>query len=316
MSAQLQEKDAAASWLKDARHDAPSLPIEKMPQLNASLERFGEALGESLVEVCGPGGVGATERISTTTTFELFGAYRGHAVAVLRSRALDARALMVFGNETIAVLLNAIFGLDPGVDPASSSQEPSRERTALENQMIAGLARTLIGPLVEAFAPVASFDLGLEKLLDIVDENLLGAKEMASIMAQYQIKTRGGAFRLIVVLPQNLTAPLGDMFARGPDPNAVRIDPQWTRLMEQGVTRAKLNLTAILDEFQMSLGEVAGLRAGSLLPLSAGGDGHVRIECVERGVFLCRLGERGDRFALEIEDIIANAAQHDAYAPD
>ena len=246
----------------------------------------------------------------------MFGAYKGHAIAVLRSRALDARALMLFGNESVTALLNAIFGLDPGLDAAAAAEEAARERTPLENQMLAGLARTLLDPLIEAFAPVASFDLVLEKIVDIVDENLLGAREMAAIMAQYLIKTRGGAFRVIVVLPQNLTAPLGEMFARGPDPDAVRIDPQWTRLMEQGVTRAKLNLTAILDEFQLSLGDVAGLRAGSLLPLSAGGDGHVRIECVERGVFLCRLGERGDRYALEIEDIIANAALDDAYASD
>ncbi len=116
------------------------------------------------------------------------------------------------------------------------------------------------------------------------------------------------------MLPQTLTTPLGDMFARGPDPNAAKIDPQWTRQMEQGVTRAKLTLTAILDEFEMSLGQVAELRVGSTMSLSSGGDGHVRIECAERGVFLCRLGERGDRYALEIEDIIANRRRTTAYA--
>ena len=107
------------------------------------------------------------------------------------------------------------------------------------------------------------------------------------------------------------------MFARGPDPNAAKIDPQWTRQMEQGVTRAKLDLTAILDEFEMSLGDVAGFAVGVTLPLSNGGDGHVRIECAERGVFLCRLGERGDRYALEIEDIIARPLpKTPAYALD
>jgi len=52
-----------------------------------------------------------------------------------------------------------------------------------------------------------------------------------------------------------------------------------------------------------------------VLPLSNLSDGHVRIECVERGVFLCKLGERGDRYALEIEDIIGNSSEDDHYAP-
>lgn len=308
MSALAQEKEPQASWLKEARPE-PSLPIEKAPQLTASLERFGEAVGEALTDVCGPGGVGATERIATTTTFELFGAYQGHAVAVLRSRALEARALMIFANEAVTALQNAIFGIDPGADAGQIEEEPGRERTELETQMIAGLARILVPSLVGAFAPVASFDLNFEKIVTIVDENLLGAREMAAIMAQYLVKTRGGPFRVVVVLPQTLTQPLGDMFARGPDPNAAHIDPQWTRLMEQGVTRAKLTLTAILDEFEMSLGDVADLSVGSTLPLSNGGDGLVRVLCVERGVFLCRLGERGDRYSLEIEDILAAAGE-------
>jgi flagellar motor switch protein FliM len=315
MSALAHEKDPGASWLKDARPEAPSLPIEKMPQLNASLERFCEGAGELLADICGSGIAGATDRISTTTTFELLGAYHAYPAAVLRSQALDARGLMIFDAKIAEVLLAAIFGVDPGANSGFSGEgAPPRLRTELENQLVAGLARIFATSLQDAFSPVASFDLVFESFAEIVDLTLLGPREMPAIMAQYTIKTRGGQFRLIVVLPQTLTTPLGDMFARGPDPNAAKLDPLWTRKMEQGVVRAKLALTAILDQFELSLGEVAGLRVGSTLPLSNLNDGHVRIECVERGVFLCKLGERGDRYALEIEDIIGNSPDDDDYA--
>ena len=125
--------------------------------------------------------------------------------------------------------------------------------------------------------------------------------------AQYTVKTiAGGVPAARRAAADALTTPLAEMFARGPDPGATKLDPNWTRKMEQGVTQRQLTLTAILDEFEMSLGDVAGLRVGAMLPLRNVGEGHVRIECVERGVFLCRLGEHGERYALEIEDIIAN----------
>ena len=50
-----------------------------------------------------------------------------------------------------------------------------------------------------------------------------------------------------------------------------------------------------------------------MLPLSNAGEGHVRIECVERGVFLCRLDESSERYALEIEDIIATDPDDEYY---
>ena len=79
--------------------------------------------------------------------------------------------------------------------------------------------------------------------------------------------------------------------------------------MEQRVAEANLTLTAILDEFNSTLGEVSGFSLGQVLPLNDDGQGQVRIECVERGVFVCKLGERNHRYALEVEDIIAMPAE-------
>ena len=308
------DRESAAAWLRESRQEAPSLPIEKAPQLNASLERFAESIGDTLLPICSEGATGAAERIATTTTFELFGAYTGHLAAVLRSSALGSRAVMIFDEKIVDALLDAIFGVDPAVQAAMQAEAaPPRPRTDLETEIVAGFARTLTAGVCDAFAPVASFDLGVESVHPIADVNLLGPREMAAIMAQYTIKTRGGPFRLVVALPQPLTEPLAEMFSRGPDPNAAKVDPQWTKRMERGVGKAKLTLTAILDEFQMTLGDVSSLTVGSTVPLNNGGEGPIRIECVERGVFLCRLGERGERYALEIEDIIATNPDDEYY---
>ena len=67
MNALTQDREAGASWLREARHEPHALPIEKAPQLNASLERFSEAIGETLADVCGQGSLGSMERISTVS---------------------------------------------------------------------------------------------------------------------------------------------------------------------------------------------------------------------------------------------------------
>ena len=75
--------------------------------------------------------------------------------------------------------------------------------------------------------------------------------------------------------------------------------------MQFGVTQARITLTAILDEFELTLGEISKFAVGDVLNLSGDGQGQIRIECAERGVFHCKLGEQNERYALEIEDIIA-----------
>ncbi len=171
--------------------------------------------------------------------------------------------------------------------------------------MIGEVAGSLAAAFCDAFAPVADFDLETEKTELIGDDTLLGPKDTPALLAPVTIKAPTGTFGLVLLLPHPFLTPLAAAFARGPAPGAARLDPVWSSRMERRVTEASLPLTAILDEFQMSLADVSGLRVGHVLPLSDGGQGRVRIECAERGVFVCSLGERNGRYALEVEDIIA-----------
>ena len=113
-----QERDSAA-WLRESRTDSAALAIEKAPQFTASLARFAESVGAALEEICGPGAGAALERVAGTTTFDLFEATQGFLAAVMRSETLDLRVVMVFDPSAAEILLNAIFGEDPGADAAT-----------------------------------------------------------------------------------------------------------------------------------------------------------------------------------------------------
>ena len=307
------ERDST-SWLREGRTDSAALAIEKAPQFTASLARFAESVGAALEEICGAGAGAALERVAGTTTFDLFGASQGFLAATMRSETLDSRIVMIFDPSTAEILLNAIFGEDLGAEAAANGPAPPRRpSTNFETRVVEGIADVLAQTLCAAFAPSAAFDLAVEAVSTIADVKLLGARDLSAIATHLAVSTRAGVFALIVALPQNAAKPLGEMFARGPDPAAPAVDPHWTRQMEKGVAKARLTLTAILDEFQMTLRDVSMLKVGMMLPLSNSGEGHVRVECVERGVFLCRLNESNERYSLEIEDIIATHPDDEYY---
>jgi flagellar motor switch protein FliM len=295
--------DSTAPWRRDPKGETSGPSIEKAPQLTSSLSRFADGAAQALAALFGGAFAGALEAMESPSTFDLLAERDGQCAALLHSSALDARLGLIMDARVVDVIVATMFGVDPAVDALVVAA--ARPRTELESRLLGEISKSLAEALRMAFAPVATFDVDFESLNTIEDVHLFGAKDMPAISARYTIKAPGGSFWLIVALPQPLTAPLGHLFTRGPTDGASKLDPKWAERMETGVKRAHMTLTAILDEFELTLGEIAQFSVGGVLTLTGEGEGRVRMECAERGVFICKLGERAQRYALEVEDIIA-----------
>ncbi|HXT07380.1 MAG TPA: FliM/FliN family flagellar motor switch protein [Roseiarcus sp.] len=295
------------SWLRESRQVNSTHPIEKTPQFRASMARFSERAGERLGATFGALFSAAAEPSRNANMFAALTEHVGQPSVALYSATLDARIAVLFEGGLVPLLIAAMFGFEAAND--SDAPEPPQTPTPLEMRMIGEVGEALAEALRDAFAPVADFELAVETCEALEDDALLGPKDAPSLLAPVTVKAPSGAFGVTMVLPHPFLTALMAAFALGPAPGAAKLDPAWSSRMERRVTESSLTLTAILDEFQMSLADVSGLRVGHVLPLADGGQGRVRIESGERGVFVCSLGERGGRYALEVEDIIARPVE-------
>jgi flagellar motor switch protein FliM len=300
------------NWMREGKAPSAIHAIEKTPQFRASLERFAERAGERLSAAFGALFTAGMQATRNANAFGALAQHEGQPACLIYSESLDARLAILFDGRLVDHLISAMFGVE-AVNDASAPETP-RTPTALEIRMIGEVAEGLAAAYRDAFAPVADFDLSVEATETIEDDTLLGPKDSPALLAPVTIKAPTGTFGVTLLLPHPFLTPLAAAFARGPAPGAAKLDPVWAGRMESRVTEASLTLTAILDEFQMSLADVSSLRLGHILPVSDGGQGLVRIECGERGVFICSLGERNGRYALEVEDIIAKPIEG-AYPP-
>jgi flagellar motor switch protein FliM len=293
-------------WLRESKQNA-SHAVEKTPQFRASMDRFGERVAERLSTTFGALFSAAAEETRSGKTFAALEAHTGQLAVALASQAIDARMAFLFEGGCVDLMIATMFGFEAAND--SGSPETPKAPTALEKRMIGEIAGALAEALSEAFAPVADFDLAFEKAETVEDDSLLGAKDTPAMLAPVSIRAPTGGFSVTLLMPHPFLTALALAFARGPAPGAAKLDPVWSSRMEKRVTEASLTLTAVLDEFQMSLADVSTLRVGHILPLGDGGQGRVRIDCGERGVAVCSLGERSGRYALQVEDIIAKTLE-------
>jgi flagellar motor switch protein FliM len=294
-------------WLRENRQNA-SHAVEKTPQFRASMERFGERAAERLSTDFGALFSAAAEETRNSKAFAALEAHHGQPAVALASQTLDARMAFLFEGGSVDLIIATMFGFEAAND--SAPPEAPKAPTALEMRMLGEISAALAEALGDAFAPVADFDLAFEKAEAVEDDSLLGPKDTPALLAPITIGAPSGGFCVTLLLPHPFLTTLALAFARGPAPGAAKLDPVWSSRMEKRVTEASLTLTAVLDEFQMSLADVSTLRVGHILPLSDGGQGRVRIDCGERGVAVCSLGERSGRYALEVEDIIAKPIEN------
>ncbi len=300
----VEEHDGAATapWLQTPQPDHPGVSIERMPGLVFALGQFALNVPEALAPLCKAHSLGTIDEIKPTNLFELLRDCEDLSAAVLRSVQLDARLLLIFDARIVDTLVNMVFGGEAAANREAAGQaRPNRPLTGIETSLLAELAWSLGKALDKGFAEIANLELIFERLQTLVNVYALGRRDMRAIATRLTIDTPAGPTTLIVLLPQTLLLPIRKNLSFDPGSELSTSDPGWTRQMQVGVTKARIAVTAVLDELEMTLGDIADLAVGRVLALHGAGMGRVRLQCAGREMFWCKLGRGKGRYSLEIE---------------
>jgi flagellar motor switch protein FliM len=138
---------------------------------------------------------------------------------------------------------------------------------------------------------------------------------MPAVDARFSIATSAGpcAFKLLV--PQTVLHALHEKLAHDEPQHPAPRDPQWSQQISAGVTKAPVSVTAILEQFEMTLGEIAALDVGHLVDLRGDMMGKVRLECAGQGVFWGRLHQSDAGYRIEVENPIEDEDEFVALLP-
>jgi flagellar motor switch protein FliM len=294
-----EEREAAAGapWLHSAQPESAGPAMEELPGLAFALEQFALNIPEATASLCKFAGAPTLEDTRGTTIFDAIGQRQRQIAALVRSERIDARLLIIFDQKIADTLAGAIFG----DGAANVAERPPRSYTTIELHLVGELAKRITAALDAAFAAVAPLELGVERVMMLADLYALGRRDGPAVEVDLALETVAGALGLVVVAPHALLTPIRKELAADPTAEVGTGDPRWARELEAGLNRARVGVTAVLDQVSMSLAEIAGLAVGQLLTLQGAGMGKVRLECEGREMFWCKLGQADGRYSLEIE---------------
>jgi flagellar motor switch protein FliM len=299
-----------ARKLQGAMLEQPNLAVERMPGLVHALDLFVAEAAVRLSSLIARPSAGSIEEVRLTTLFQAIGDCSGLTAAVYATVEPEARLLIALDERIDDLIVSSIFGEVIAADATGApGSEGRRPRTPIEAALLEAFARALGMALEAAFVPIAPIGTAFERLTTLTDPYALGKRDSDAAAARFSLQMNGGACECLVLLPQALLLPFRKELALDPAADPPAVDRRWSRLMEVGVQQTRLPVTAVLEEVAMSLGDIANLRVGGVLPLQSNDFNAIRLECSGRRIFTCKLGQENGRYRLEIEGPIARALE-------
>lgn len=275
---------------------------ERLPMLEAVVERLRSALVESLRALTGGPVDLATEEIGARRFGNFLGSLeRPVPIAVFRAVEWEGRGLLTLERALAFALVDVLLG---GRRAGAAPGGGTRALTAIETALVERFLRTVLADLARAFAPVAAVRFELERIETDPRFVVITRPGNGCVLVRLSILFDGRGGGLALLLPRATLEPVGARLAEAFPGERLGRDPIWERHFEDRILGSSIELEAVLDGASVGLQELLDLRPGAVLPLGVPPDSPVVLRCGGVSLLLGKLGRVGDRVSVRIEERI------------
>jgi flagellar motor switch protein FliM len=292
---------AAARNSLEGLFTGPQDLVERLPMLRTILQQTASKWAGEIA------GISATTPEVTLSSVEsgpaeaMLAAVDNHAAAsVLEAPNWNARLIVCADHAFVLAITEMLMGGD-GSEPPSPADRPV---TRVELGLATVVFEKFAGALEQAFAPLSHTNFITGAAEARANFEVLGRLTVPVVTARFRLAVFGQAGDITLTMSQSVLSPMRNELASPAGPEKVRPDPAWSQKIQSEVTRASVELVAVLDEQEMSLAEVAGFSVGQLLQLRASPDGVLCVECNSERLINCEIGKSNGVYTLRVRDFV------------
>jgi flagellar motor switch protein FliM len=278
--------------------DNPGLTVERLPMLTMIFDRLAASCAEG-IRPYAPAVVSCfVNSISTDHVWDALDAYDGSIAAIFYSPELDARILVGLDRRCLFSLMEVLLGGDAQEAP----YDEERAFSTLETRVAQTVFEIASESMKLAFGPVIDTSFRIERIETKMDFTIMGRRNVLAVIAKILIQAMDIGGQMFVVIPQPALTPIRQQLSRDLSSDGSASDPRWLRMMRQGVQKAEVKVTGILDESSTTLGEISNWKVGDVLPLKPSALTQVRLDCKSQPLFWCELGQSQGVYTLKVSD--------------
>jgi flagellar motor switch protein FliM len=198
-----------------------------------------------------------------------------------------------------------------GSEGFSSLGPTVRKPTKTDANIVRVLFRRIARSLTGAFSLLVDIPFEVTKVVDKIEIEPQLSKTSPVIVARLTIEYSGHAGIVTIIIPQMALDPVRDLLADATTADAMgnagapvrpSNDSGWSKQLADEIARAFIDLSGILEERPIPLGEVQKFAVGTVVELSSSSMSRVRLDSDEVPLFWCELGKTDGTLTLRVED--------------
>lgn len=288
--------------IRDMLLDAAGLSLDRLPMLHVLFDRMATTCADGLRQFAASQAYYSFLSIENGRIGEVLEAYEGMAIAgIFRAPSWDSQLIVGFDRDFIFSMVEVLFGSDGSEPPV----EDERSFTNIEGRIAQLLFEQMAKSLRASFALVSDTAFQFERQETRMDFAVIGRRNNMAVVAKFLLQALNRGGEMFVLIPQTALTPLRRALAHTTVTETNNRDPQWAQKIRQEINRTEVKLRAILEEREVTLGEVADFKVGQVIKLNATPTSRVKLESAAQPLFWCRLGQSDGAYVVRLEDQIS-----------
>lgn len=280
--------------------DTGSLSLNRMPVLHMIMERLSSNCADHMRHLAPtPMYFNMADLSSLQSHDVLANIEQNGLAAIFHAPEWETSIIIALDRAFIYTTIESMFGGD-GTEPETVDRRPF---SPIELRVTQNLVKNIARALESAFSNVAPVNLRFERIEYRMDFASIGGRSNQVVVGHFKQQALNRTGEMFVLIPQSVIASMRNVLARPVSNDPVVRDPTWANQIQAEVQKASINLQAILGETEMTLGELAHLKPGSIITLDKparrdlyGEKGVLpaKIATDDHELFWCQLGQSQD----------------------
>jgi len=222
---------------------------------------------------------------------------------IIRVKPLRGKGLLVIDPKLVFSVVDNYFG---GSGRFHTKIE-GRDFTPTENRVIQLLLELAFADMQEAWRPV--FKVRFEYIGSEVNPqfaNIVSPSEVV-VVTSFHVDLESGGGEFHVCMPYAMVEPIRELLDAGVQSDRGERDERWERSLRDQILNAQVELSSILTEATLSLGQVSHLEKGDIIPIEM--PELVEVSAADVPVFRAKLGVFDGNYSLKITEWIETNRQ-------
>jgi flagellar motor switch protein FliM len=218
-------------------------------------------------------------------------------LTVFKAEEWDNFGLMTVDSSLIYSIVDVLLG---GRRGTAAMRVEGRPYTTIERNLVERMVHVVLGDLSAAFDPLSPVTFRFERLESNPRFATIARPANATIVAKLRVDMEDRGGRIELMLPYATLEPVRELLLQMFIGEKFGRDSIWEGHLTAALWQTEVPIQAVLEEVELSLGDVLSWTEGTRLELNCDPTSKVQLRCGEVAMFDGHMGRRGSNIAVRI----------------